>query len=71
MEFQVSRATQQDLLSNKIHTCECFPLPFVFQDLRLCDPPGLEMAQSLRALTVFSEVLSSIPSNHMAAHSHL
>jgi hypothetical protein len=30
-----------------------------------------EMAQQLRALTAFSEALSSIPSNHMVAHNHL
>jgi len=30
-----------------------------------------EMAQWLRALTAFPEVLSSIPSNHMVAHNHL
>jgi hypothetical protein len=30
-----------------------------------------EMAQRLRALTAVPEVLSSIPSNHMVAHSHL
>jgi hypothetical protein len=30
-----------------------------------------EMAQLLRALTAFPEVLSSIPSNHMVAHNHL
>jgi hypothetical protein len=30
-----------------------------------------EMAQRLRALTALSEVLSSIPSNHMVAHNHL
>jgi hypothetical protein len=30
-----------------------------------------EMAQRLRALTALPEVLSSIPSNHMVAHSHL
>jgi hypothetical protein len=30
-----------------------------------------EMAQQLRALTVFPEVLSSILSNHMVAHNHL
>jgi len=30
-----------------------------------------EMAQQLRALTALPEVLSSIPSNHMVAHSHL
>jgi hypothetical protein len=30
-----------------------------------------EMAQQLRALTAFPEVLSSIPSNHMVAHNHL
>jgi hypothetical protein len=29
------------------------------------------MAQWLRALTKLSEVLSSIPSNHMVAHDHL
>ena len=29
-----------------------------------------EMAQWLRALTALSEVLSSIPSNHMVAHNH-
>jgi hypothetical protein len=29
------------------------------------------MAQRLRALTTLSEVLSSIPSNHLVAHSHL
>jgi hypothetical protein len=29
------------------------------------------MAQWLRALTALPEVLSSIPSNHMVAHSHL
>jgi hypothetical protein len=29
-----------------------------------------EMAQQLRALTALSEVLSSNPSNHMAAHNH-
>jgi hypothetical protein len=30
-----------------------------------------EMAQQLRALTALPEVLSSNPSNHMVAHSHL
>ena len=30
-----------------------------------------EMAQWLRALTALSEVLSSVPSNHMVAHTHL
>jgi hypothetical protein len=30
-----------------------------------------EMAQQLRTLTALSEVLSSIPSNHMVAHNHL
>jgi hypothetical protein len=30
-----------------------------------------EMAQWLRALTALPEVLSSIPSTHMVAHSHL
>jgi hypothetical protein len=30
-----------------------------------------EMAQRLRALTTFPEVLNSIPSNHMVAHNHL
>jgi hypothetical protein len=30
-----------------------------------------EMAQRLRALTALPEVLSSNPSNHMVAHSHL
>ena len=30
-----------------------------------------EMAQQLRALVALSEVLSSIPSNHMVAHTHL
>jgi hypothetical protein len=29
-----------------------------------------EMAQWIRALTVFPEVLSSIPSNHMVVHNH-
>jgi hypothetical protein len=29
------------------------------------------MAQQLRALAALSEVLSSIPSNHMVAHNHL
>jgi hypothetical protein len=29
-----------------------------------------EMAQWLRALTALSDVLSSIPSNHIVAHSH-
>jgi hypothetical protein len=30
-----------------------------------------EMAQGLKALTALPEVLSSIPSNHMVAYSHL
>jgi hypothetical protein len=30
-----------------------------------------EMAQRLKALAALPEVLSSIPSNHMVAHSHL
>jgi hypothetical protein len=30
-----------------------------------------EMAQQLRALAAFPEVLSSIPSNHVVAHNHL
>jgi hypothetical protein len=30
-----------------------------------------EMAQQVRALAVLPEVLSSIPSSHMVAHSHL
>jgi hypothetical protein len=29
------------------------------------------MAQQLRALTAITEVLSSIPSNHVVAHNHL
>jgi hypothetical protein len=29
-----------------------------------------EMAQQLRALTVFAEVLSSIPIDHMVTHNH-
>jgi hypothetical protein len=29
------------------------------------------MAQQLSALTVFPEVMSSIPSNNMVAHNHL
>jgi hypothetical protein len=29
------------------------------------------MAQRLRALTAFPEVLSSVPSNHVVAHNHL
>jgi hypothetical protein len=29
------------------------------------------MAQQLRALTALPEILSSIPSNHLGAHSHL
>jgi hypothetical protein len=29
------------------------------------------MAQRLRALTALPEILSSIPSNHMVAHSHV
>jgi hypothetical protein len=32
---------------------------------------GEMMAQPLRALTALPEVLSSIPSDHMLAHSHL
>jgi hypothetical protein len=32
---------------------------------------AVEIAQQLRALIVFSEVLSSIPSNHMVAYNHL
>ena len=32
---------------------------------------AVDMAQRLRALAVPPEVLSSIPSKHMAAHSHL
>ena len=32
--------------------------------------PG-ELSQWLRALTALSEVLSSIPSNHVVAHNHL
>ena len=34
-------------------------------------PSAGEMAQWLRALTALPEVLSSILSNHMVAHSHL
>jgi hypothetical protein len=30
-----------------------------------------EMAQWLRAMTTLTEVLSSIPSNHVVAHNHL
>jgi hypothetical protein len=30
-----------------------------------------EMVQRLKTLTVLSEVLSSIPSNHMVVHNHL
>jgi hypothetical protein len=30
-----------------------------------------EMAQQVRALAALSEVLSSIPSNHMVAHNYL
>jgi hypothetical protein len=34
-------------------------------------PGAGEMAQRLRALTALPEVMSSNPSNHMVAHSHL
>ena len=30
-----------------------------------------EMAQQVRALTALTEVLNSIPTNHMVAHNHL
>ena len=39
--------------------------------LKKSDGGAGEMAQRLRALTVLPKVLSSIPSNHMVAHSHL
>ena len=49
-------------------------LPRVFQDscgsVEKASRAG-EMAQQLRALTAFPEVLSSIPSNHLVAHNHL
>jgi hypothetical protein len=38
--------------------------------LKLLTQAG-EMAGRLKALTALPEVLSSIPSNHMVAHSHL
>jgi hypothetical protein len=38
--------------------------------LKATDGAG-EMAQKLRALAALPEVLSSIPSNHMAAHNSL
>jgi hypothetical protein len=38
--------------------------------LRLSEGAG-EMAQWLRELTALPEVMSSNPSNHMAAHNHL
>jgi hypothetical protein len=39
--------------------------------VRICKEGAGEMAQWLRALTVLLKVLSSIPRNHMVAHSHL
>jgi len=39
-------------------------------DLKKDGGPG-EMAQRLGALTALPVVLSSIPNNHMVAHSHL
>jgi len=42
-----------------------------FADLRSSLIGLREMAQWLRALTALPEVLSSNPSNHMAAHNHL
>jgi hypothetical protein len=39
--------------------------------LRIQNRGAGEIAQQLRTLIAFPEVLSSIPSNHMVAHNHL
>jgi hypothetical protein len=50
--------------------CETLPPVPSIDTERICPWAG-EMAQQLRALAALLEVLSSIPSNHMVAHSHL
>ena len=45
--------------------------PTVCVSLRQSHSGAGEMAQRLRALTAFLEVLSSIPRHHMVAHNHL
>jgi hypothetical protein len=46
-------------------------VPVEADSLKQDNPWPGEMAQWLRALTTLPEVLSSIPSNHMATHNHL
>jgi hypothetical protein len=47
-------------------------LPMLIQEIQLKDILLVgKVAQQLRTLTAFPEVLSSIPSNHMVAHNHL
>jgi len=43
----------------------------IFKSLRKKTTGAGDMVQWLRALAALPEVLSSIPSNHMVAHSHL
>ena len=48
--------------------CACVPLNL---QLNIVQVWAGEMAQWLGALTALPEVLSSVPSDHMVAHSHL
>ena len=45
--------------------------PYYQQLKKKSDQGAREMAQQLRALTGFPEVLSSIPSTHIVTHNHL
>jgi hypothetical protein len=57
----------QQLYSHE-HTCKYTHLHILFKKIK---QRAGELAQGLRALSALSEVLSSIPSNHMVAHNHL
>jgi hypothetical protein len=50
---------------------KALPSTLVLSYFKKQKPGAGEMAQRLKALTTLPEVLSSIPSNHMAAYNHL
>ena len=80
MTFILTSSLDKDILFSKLGITSCDglsengsyrPIHLPFNPFKKDWKKAGEMAQQLRALTVLPEVLSSIPSNHRVAHSHL
>ena len=78
MTFILTSSLDKDILFSKLGITSCDGLnengsygPIRLEAFKKDWKKAGEMAQQLRALTVLPEVLSSIPSNHRVAQSHL